>query len=46
LIVEREAVGSEIGEPSAEDRQKFVYDMNWNIVGPKDGYDINGNPIE
>jgi hypothetical protein len=45
LIVEREAVGSEINEPSAEDRQKFVYDMNWNIVGPKEGYDINGNPI-
>ena len=45
LIVEREAVGTEIGEPSAEDRQKFVYDMNWNIVGPKEGYDINGNPI-
>jgi hypothetical protein len=46
LIVEREAVGSEIDEPSAENRKKFVYDMNWNIVGPKEGYDINGNPIE
>ena len=45
LIVEREAVGNEINEPSAEDRQKFIYDMNWNIVGPKEGYDINGNPI-
>ena len=41
----REAVGNEINEPSAEDRQKFIYDMNWNIVGPKEGYDINGNPI-
>jgi len=45
LIVERECTASELNEPSAEDRQKFVYDVNWNVVSPKEGYDENGNPI-
>ena len=45
LIVERECNASELNEPSAEDRQKFVYDVNWNVVSPKQGYDENGNPI-